>query len=201
MIEDLVRNTLSTWLGDQISLGGYVFDAYLRVSHNRRLTITQHPVETGASITDHAYEEPVIFDIDIGMTDTTLGKIPNQFFDNNGLNLLYTNKSIKSRSVKAYDVLLGMQKSRQPYELICRYGSFKVVIEDINPIDDYTTKYALRATVRLRQILITASSSKTISSDPYTTDSINRGSQNSVPAETLPFKSVLKSLIDWFKGA
>ena len=185
MIEDLLRNELSVWLGDQISLGGYIFDAYLRVSHNRRLTITQHPVESGASITDHSFEEPVVFDIEIGMTDTTMGKIPKQFFDRGGLNLLYTDESIKSRSVKAYDVLLAMQQKRQPYELICRYGSFKVVVEEINPVDDYTTKYALKANVRLRQILITASSSKTVSSSPYVTDSINRGSQNSIPVKNI----------------
>ena len=191
MLEDLARNTLSVWLGDQVSLGGYIFDAYLRVSHNRRMAVTQHPVETGAAITDHAYLEPVTFDIEIGMTDTTMGKIPSQF---SGLNLLYTNSSIKSRSVKAYDLLVEMQKTRVPYEFVCRYGTFKVVVEDINPIDDYTTKYALRANVHLRQIIMTASSSKTISADPYTTDSLNRGAQNSVPVTN---DSILYS---WFGG-
>lgn len=194
MLEDLIRNQLPAWLGDQISIGGYVFDAYLRISHTRKLTVTQHPVESGAAITDHAYTEPVTFEIEIGMTDTTMGKIPSQFFEKGGLNLLYTDESIKSRSVKAYDILVAMQKSRVPYDLVCRYGKFKVVVEDISPVDDYTTKYALKATVRLKEILITVSSSKTVSSDPATLESVNRGSQNSVPVRD---ESILYS---WFGG-
>ena len=181
MLEDLVRNNLSAWLGDQISIGGYIFDAYLRVSHSRKLTITQHPVESGAAITDHSFEEPITFELEIGMTDTTLGKIPSQF---SGLNLLYTNSSVKSRAVKAYDILVGMQKSRQPLEFVCRYGTFNVVVEEISPEDDYTTKYSLRAQVKLKQIIQAVVSQKIVSANPEITTSINRGSQNSVDATT-----------------
>lgn len=189
MIEDLVRNNLSVWLGDQISLDGYVFDAYLRMTHNRKLSVTQHPIESGAAVTDHAFVEPITFELEIGMTDTTLGKIPTQF---SGLNLLYTNSSIKSRSVKAYDLLIKMQESRQLYEFVCRYGTFKVVVEEVSPEDDYTTKYALRARVRLRQIIQTVVSQKPISANPQITDSINRGSQNSVDASTNKNVSIAK---------
>lgn len=176
MIEN--RNSTQIKLGDQISLGGYIFDAYLRISHSRKLTITQHPVESGASISDHAFVEPITFELDIGMTDTTSGKIPSQF---DSLNL--PESSTKSRSIKAYDLLVNMQNTRIPYEFICRYGIFNVVVEEITPTDDYTTKYALRASVRLRQIITTEASSTILSGDPYVTDSINRGEQNSKPVE------------------
>lgn len=174
MLEIINRNSPSEQVGDQISIGGYIFDAYLRISHDRKITVTQHPVETGAAITDHAYVEPATFELDIGMTDTTLGRVLYQFG---------TQGSYKTRSVRAYDVLVDMQESRIPYELICRYGSFNVVIEDINPTDDYTTRFGLRASVRLREILTTSASSVPLSADPYVTQSINRGTQNSVPVD------------------
>lgn len=188
------RNSTQFILGDQVSLGGYIFDAYLRISHSRKLTITQHPVESGAAISDHAFVEPITFELDIGMTDTTLGKIPSQF-DN--LNL--PDSSTKSRSIKAYDLLVNMQKTRIPYEFICRYGTFKVVVEEITPTDDYTTKYALKASVRLRQIIITEASSTILSGDPYVTDSINRGEQNSQPVEeeSIAHKGFDKKLREW----
>lgn len=188
------RNSTQFILGDQVSLDGYIFDAYLRISHSRKLTITQHPVESGAAISDHAFVEPITFELDIGMTDTTLGKIPSQF-DN--LNL--PDSSTKSRSIKAYDLLVNMQKTRIPYEFICRYGTFKVVVEEITPTDDYTTKYALKASVRLRQIIITEASSTILSGDPYVTDSINRGEQNSQPVEeeSIAHKGFDKKLREW----
>lgn len=179
MLEDLARNSLSFWLGDQISLGGYIFDAYLRMSHDRGLTITQHPVETGAPIADHAYLDPLVFELEIGMTDTTLGKKPSQF---SGLNILYTNKDNPSRSVKAYEVLVQMQASKQEYTFICRYGEFDVVVEKITPEDDYTTKYALKARVTLRQIIKTSTETVKVSGDPQITDKVSRGAQNSQPA-------------------
>ncbi len=174
MLELINRNSPSEQVGDQISIGGYIFDAYLRISHDRRITVTQHPVETGAAITDHAYVEPVTFELDIGMTDTTLGRILYQFG---------AQGSYKTRSIRAYDVLVDMQESRVPYELICRYGSFNVVVEDINPTDDYTTRFGLRASVKLREIITTSASSVPLSADPYVTQSINRGAQNSVPVD------------------
>src|SRR5690348_15645087 len=39
----------------------YIFDAVLRVDHHQRLRITDHPVQTGANITDHAFrDQPTI---------------------------------------------------------------------------------------------------------------------------------------------
>lgn len=37
--------------------GNYMFDAYFNINHESNLAITQHPIQTGASISDHAYME------------------------------------------------------------------------------------------------------------------------------------------------
>ncbi|HEX4209508.1 MAG TPA: hypothetical protein VHY56_03880, partial [Candidatus Binataceae bacterium] len=44
----------------------YVFDAILRAEHQRELRKTEHPVQTGANITDHAYLLPARITLEIG---------------------------------------------------------------------------------------------------------------------------------------
>ena len=39
------------------NLGGFFFDCFLKVDISQGLTVTEHPVETGADIADHAYLE------------------------------------------------------------------------------------------------------------------------------------------------
>ena len=55
-------------VGIKTDVEGYVFDAVLKLDHERRLAITDHPVEEGANITDHSYLEPKSLSIEIGMS-------------------------------------------------------------------------------------------------------------------------------------
>lgn len=160
MLQDLIRGLAF----EQFSLGGFIFDAYLQMSQTSRLTVTKHPVETGFSISDGSFIEPMSFTFTIGMTDTTLGKIPGQFGDN--------------RSVNAYRILRGMQESRQKQELVGKYGVYQVLVTVVNPVDDYRTVYGMKAQVQLTEIIETSSQVIKLSADPSVTSSINRGLQN-----------------------
>ena len=50
--------------------GRFIFDAVFSTDHSANATVTQHPVQSGASISDHAYMEPDEVSVEIGMTDT-----------------------------------------------------------------------------------------------------------------------------------
>lgn len=149
MIEDLIRGGLT----NNFSIGGYVFDAYLKMTQTNGLTITSHPVMIGANVTDHAYVNPKEFEFEIGVSDTSIGKDINlvglgQFgFSKIGFGT--------SRPQKAFQALVTMQESREPVKLKYKYGECDVLIDSITPTDDYTTDSALRVRVHMTEIIIT----------------------------------------------
>lgn len=151
------------------SLGGMRFDAWLRLQHSTSLTITQHPVETGASVTDHSYFNPRRFSFDIGMTDCVVA--PQFQGDSN-------------RSVNAYNALVDLQKSRQRLTLVSKYGIFpNILIESVDVSDDYSTKNAMKATITLLEIIVAKLHTVKASADPQVTDQTSRGQ---IPPQPVP---------------
>lgn len=145
------------------------FDAWLRLQHSTSLTITQHPVETGASVTDHSYFNPRRFSFDIGMTDCIVS--PQFSGDYN-------------RSVNAYNALVDLQKSRQRLTLVSKYGIFpNILIESVDVSDDYSTKNAMKATITLLEIIVAKLHTVKASADPQVTDQTSRGQ---IPPQPVP---------------
>lgn len=167
-----VVNLLYGLLSNQISLNGYVFDAYLRMRQSEKLNITKHPVETGASIADHCYKSPIEFEFEIGMSDCTFGKFYRQFGET-------------KRSLKAYEVLTRLQESGGFLTLVGKYGTYKnILISSIEPTDDNTTKEALRVRVQLEQVITTQSKRFATNTDPAILDSFNRARQKAQEVST-----------------
>jgi len=151
---------------EQVNIDGYVFDAYLKMQQNQRLAITNHPVETGSPITDNAYVEPKSFQLEILMSEATTGKIYGQF-------------GLTNRSINAYNLLNQWQEQRKLVTFNGKYGYFQnCLVEEVTPIDDYTTKYAMKASVTLRQVILTSTQMTAVSAGSWMTDSIKRGNQN-----------------------
>ncbi|MFX9718550.1 phage baseplate protein, partial [Acinetobacter baumannii] len=48
------------------TIGGYVAEVTVREQHSDDLTITTHPVERGAPVTDHAFKMPAQLTIEAG---------------------------------------------------------------------------------------------------------------------------------------
>ena len=167
------------------NIGSYFFDAFLRLDHVSRLKITEHPVQTGASITDHAFLEPKELTIEVGMSDTAKDIVDGQF------------SGSWSRSVKAYEVLRNLQAQRIPMQVLTRLGLYQnMMIETLSVPDDYKSLYGLRATVTLKEVLVAETRTVKISTRASITDSTNRGKQEPVP----PPKSVLRAVDDMRRG-
>jgi len=163
-------------IGVKTNIGGYFFDAFLKVDHNSSLRITDHPVEEGANITDHAYVEPKTLTMEIGMSDACISFINGQFTEK------YT------RSVSAFDVLVNLQEQRIPLKVHTRLKTYEnMLIETITVPDDYMTQYGLRATVGLRQIIVVKTETVVIpnrvSKKPHKTGETNRGTVQPIPVQ------------------
>lgn len=147
-----------TYLRQQGSTTAYYFDAIIRAEHTSALRITEHPVQNGANITDHAFSLPARLALDIGMSDAMGSFVQGQWSGDS------------PKSVTAYQVLRKLQDDRLPLAVVTRLAAYEnMLIEQIAAPDDARTLYGLRATVTLRQIIMAQVSIKKVSVRPDAT--------------------------------
>jgi hypothetical protein len=183
---DLNDSSIKSYVYAKTNIGGWFFDAYLKMTHTSTLTITDQPVQTGASLTDHAYLQPQELQMDIGMSDVAKSFIPGQF----------GNSSL--RSVTAYQVLRQLQALRVPIQIYTRLYTYEnMLVEVISAPDDYTTQFGMKCTVTFREILVAQVTTVKISARPAVTNSINGGS----PLPVTPNQSILKQAAGLFFGS
>ena len=162
----------------KISVGGWYFDAVLKLSHDRGLVITSHPVEEGANITDHSHVREKRLMLEIGMSDVGVGGFETR----------------QSRSVSAFEILSVMMKSREPVTVVTRLDTYRnMLIEDINPDEDKTTANGLRVSVFLREVKIVTAEKVTlperVSTAPAKTGGSNSGAVRPEPVNTSMMRS------------
>lgn len=167
----------------------YFFDAVFRTVHYPTRVITEHPIQTGANISDHSYQLPTRVSIEIGMSDVMDIYTPPM-----GGGQSYSSDPSKSKS--AYQTFLGLQMSGQPFSLYTRLQNYQnMVIESMPTEDDIKTRFGLRATISMRQIFTAEVSTVKVSTRPQAVQTTNSGS-----AQTQPLPSALKSLYDAVAG-
>jgi hypothetical protein len=164
------------------SIGGYIFDGIIRADHSKRTRITSHPVQTGAAVTDHAFNEPDEIVLEVAMSDAMRDKKRGQFGEGAG------------RSKKAFEALTKLKEARQPLEVVTRLGTYKnMLIEHIEVADDFKTTSGLRATVTLKEIFLAAVGETTVSARPHATGATAGGELSPEPAADSQ-KSILVEL-------
>jgi hypothetical protein len=173
----------------------YVFDAVLELDHEQAMETTNHPVQTGASLTSHAYLQPATVTMSILMSDVVQqystgqqgsaiaqgGASPSTAapFSGNG-----------SKSVAAYQTLLSLQSARQPLTVTTRLRSYQnMMITAISPREDHKTITGLRVRVTFKQIITgaaTTAQASPVSARPDATQITGLGTVNPspVPAST-----------------
>ncbi|WP_289141555.1 phage baseplate protein [uncultured Brevibacillus sp.] len=184
-IIDLNSPPISSLVYLKTNIGGWFFDAFLRSTHTSRLKITEHPVQTGSALTDHAYLESQELTMEIGMSDVATSLIPGQFTGG------------WSRSVQAFKVLKELQALRVPLQIHSRLGLYQnMLIEEISAPDDFTTLNGLRCTVTMREIVVAQVRTVKISSKPAVTDRANLGKSEPIDkGKSILVEAGLKKLL------
>lgn len=163
--------------------GRMVFDAVFSTDHSASLTVTQHPVQSGASVADHSFMEPDEVSIEIGMTDVAA-------IASGGA----------SRSVNAYTQLRSIMELREPITLVTRLKVYRnMLITSISAPEDYKTMHALRAAIYFQNINMvnvstvtvqeTVTSSRTTSSSSSSKSSSSGSSSAKSSSKTTTTKS------------
>lgn len=149
----------------------YAFDAELQIQHEQRLERTRHPVQTGASISDHAFIVPARLVLDIGMSDAM-----DAYYKPS------TWQGSPSKSISAYMTMLALQFSRIPFSITTRLRTYtNMVVEALDPHDSSKTIQGLRMRVEFGQIFIANISTIANSARPQDTNTTNLGTVNPQP--------------------
>jgi hypothetical protein len=142
----------------------YYFQAMLRAYSAERVVLTNHPVQGGASISDHAYVEPAELLLDVGFSDVQASPTPNQ----------YTGGT--SQSATAFQVFQAIKNAKVPCALVTRLASYmNMVLVEISAPQNQETFAAALITLRFKQVIVGTVSTVPASSRPQLTGSTNAG--------------------------
>ena len=116
-------------------IGNIMPDVTIEEHHSDRLIITEHPVETGAAISDHSFRTPSEVVMKIGFSNSTA--------------------RTEGWVQEAYQNLLSLQQSRQPFDVLTGKRSYtSMLIDTLEVVTDQTSEWALFVTAALREIII-----------------------------------------------
>lgn len=119
------------------SIGGLTFDVTIEEQHSDEAEITEHPVEQGAAITDHAFVKPATLTIRGGQSDSGGTSTGDR------------------RSVEAYEALLKLYRDREPFTVVTGKRTYEnMLVKSISATTDQDTEHALAFTCELREILL-----------------------------------------------
>jgi hypothetical protein len=125
----------------QRSIGGIIAYTTVRETMRDDMTITEHPVENGANISDHAYKMPSEIEIEVGWPGTA------------------------GQPADFYNRLRGLQSQRQPFDVYTdRRVYHNMLVAGIATVTEQRTAYSFMALVRCRQINLVSTQSTVVGS-------------------------------------
>ena len=115
------------------SVGDIAFEVTVEERHDDSLTITEHPVEKGAAISDHAYKNPVEVVITAGISGKDGESVPKE----------------------TYEKLLELQASREPFTIITGKREYEnMLVQGISVTTYENTENVLMVTLDCREVII-----------------------------------------------
>ena len=175
MIQPPANKKESVMVQPQRGLGGLYPDIMVEESHEDALTITEHPVEQGAAINDHAYVKPKEVTLRGGVTNAkSSGGNPARDF---------------------YDKLLELQAKREPFDIITGKRQYKnMLLESLSETTTDATENCLLFVAQCREVIIVSTQTTSVPpsskhASPAKTGAItDKGQQQAQPRQ-----SILKS--------
>nr|HDI2064428.1 hypothetical protein [Klebsiella pneumoniae] len=130
-------------------IGLIVPSVVISEKHNDTLEITEHPVEVGAAISDHAYRRPSEVVMQVGFAG---GGSLLDFLDTTSFGL-----SVGLSPKETYQELLDLQSSRVPFDVVTGKRIYtNMLIRALEVTTDRTSENVLSAVLTLREVIITS---------------------------------------------
>lgn len=159
------------------AIGQIYADVTVEENHRDEVIITQHPIEGGGVITDHAYKRPAELEIRCGFSNSSAGYVG------------YVQQQ--------YRALLALQLARQPFSVYTGKRRYQnMLIRGLSVVTDPHSENILMASVSLQEIITVktqttsaqgsdntaapASSQSDQANPSATADITNRGDQSGI---------------------
>lgn len=128
------------------SIAGFVADATVAEIADDEVEVTDIPVETGASVTDHAFKKPARLIIRAGWSNSSFQSGGNPVFD-----------------ILIYQAFLALQASLDPFTVVTGKRIYtNMIARRITQTIDETTENALMLTIECRELIFVTTQSVTV---------------------------------------
>lgn len=170
-------------------IGDVTIQATLEEIASDSLVLTEHPIEYGAAITDHAYKRPA----EVTLTCAWSNTAADIFSVASVAALTGSNVLGSNYSSAVYSQLLALQENRTPFSIVTTKRMYEnMQIVDLQVTTDNRTSSILNIQVRCRQLLLvytqaTTLPSRTSQANPASTaDTQSTGVKQLIPATPSP---------------
>jgi hypothetical protein len=171
----------------QGNIGGIAIPATLEETNTDLVNVTDHPVEAGAQITDHAYYRPAELVMRCGWSNSssfTLQSAASSLFSGGGM-------SVSDFVSGIYSQLLALQQSLVPFTVVTSIRQYtNMMMTSLVVTRDNKTSQALMVTASMRQVIFVSTVSTTLAAigtqaNPASTaEQLNTGPLNLIPNAT-----------------
>lgn len=166
-------------------IGEMEIAASLEEIHIDTVQMTEHPVEVGAAITDHAFVRPKEVVIRCGWSNSTLSSFASAVSD------LFAGEMSASDYVSSvYAYLLGLQGSRVPFDVTTSKRQYQnMLLASLQVTTDQQTNSVLMVQAVCRQIIVAQTQATTLpakeqQASPDKTASIENAGVKQIKAAT-----------------
>ncbi|MBC3230759.1 phage baseplate protein [Serratia fonticola] len=134
-------------------IGIIVPSVVISEKHMDATEVTEHPVEIGAPVSDHAYDRPAEVTMEIGFAG---GGSLIDGVDTTSILDVDTGLSLGTSPEAIYQELLDLKKKKEPFAVTTGKRQYQnMLIRAIEVLTDKTSENVLMVTLTLRELLIT----------------------------------------------
>lgn len=143
--------TQRAFIRPQRGFGGLVAQVTLKERHSDQLDITDHPVERGAMITDHAFMLPVSVVITCGWSNSP----PARGFIANPVQGVLTESPRVLTVQEVYEKLRALMTGREIFDVLTGKRKYKnMMLKSLETETDKETENVLLVTATFREVII-----------------------------------------------
>ncbi|MBW5869192.1 hypothetical protein H0I69_15465 [Yersinia enterocolitica] len=175
-------------------IGVLVPSVIISEKHQDVLEITEHPVEVGAAVNDHAYKRAAEVTMEVGFAG---GGSLLDFADTTSIGL-----RLGKSPEEVYLELIALQDSREPIDVITGKRKYSnMLIRTIEVTTDKTSENVLMCVLTLREVIMSQTESVMVADKDNMQEGVstsamqNTGTKAPAPAN----KSLLQSSLGWVK--
>ena len=182
----------------QSNIGGIAIQAILEEAHVARLEVTEHPVESGAPISDHSFVRPKEVQLRCGWSNAS----PEALLGSAAVTSLFAGGglAVSDYVSSVYSQLLALQESGQRFSISTTLRTYdNMVVTSLQVTRDEKTSQALMVSATCKEVLIASTQSTTLpaqtnqSNPASTAETQNVGTTTVVPGAPAPGGSVTPS--------